>query len=493
MLPIVIDRNSSIPVSTQVVSSIRDFVAMGSLKAGEAVPSTRSLAAQLGVARGTVVAAYDQLVAESYLVANPGGKTTVHQQAATLNQAEDAAANSRSMAGIRGPESEREDSKQQQTLQFDALAHTELSSTLSGYRQSGAAELDATILDLRPRSRRSVIVTDSGWREAWRSAAQFESVSGINAVQGLERLRRAIAEHLRLMRSMVVDPDDIFVTTGAREGLFQTLHALGGSAKVGVEAPGYPGLKRVISRTSADSVDVQVDELGVVVSAIDNVDAVLVTPNHLYPVGGSMPAPRRHELLAAAAQQGFVVIEDDLDSEYRHVGPVMPSLWELAPEVVVHLGTFAQVLTSDARIGYVIAPRALHGELLSLRQELGSSPSPIAQRAIASYLESGGLRRQITKRRRDLSRRKAMVTQRLPSLSLHLNSGALAVIETADAAAASQVISLCAEQGVLLDDLSEYWGIDSAGIALGYGEVEIDQLQFGLEVVSQAISQVNAI
>lgn len=485
MLPIVLDRKSNIPVSTQIVTAVRDFVAIGSLKAGEAVPSTRYLASQLGVARGTVVAAFDQLVAESYLVATPGGKTIVHEDAGTLVHAV--------------PRSEKRNKARQQSHQLKGNqtrhsvgnAANRRASKLLGQVDARTIEIDSDVtkIDLRPRSKRAVEATDSAWREAWRKAAQYEQLSAQDSVQGLYRLRVAIAEHLRLMRSMVVEPEDIFITTGAREGLFQVLNAIGPSPLVGVEAPGYAGLKRVIERTPARSVDLNVDSDGVVVSSISNVDAVLATPNHLYPAGGSMPAPRRHELLAAAARDGFLVIEDDIDSEYRHVGPVMPSLWELAPSVVAHLGTFALVMTSDARIGYVVAPTRLHAELIAVRNELGAAPSPIAQRAVASYLENGGLRRQITKRRRELLRRKELVNSILGAEVVQHNAGAMAVIATDSADLASRIVENCASHGVVVDELRQYWGSDSAGIALGYGEVTSHELDLALRHVRDAFTQ----
>lgn len=465
MLPIVIDKDSAVPLASQIVSAIRDFIAAGSLMAGEPVPSTRSLAAQLGIARGTVVAAYDQLVAESYLVSVPGGKTAVHEGAAKLG-------------GVSATQTLGADNNSAGTAQVEA-------------HSQGAVVADPSMgepvrFDLTPESRRTVIATDASWREAWRRAAQFEASSEHDLIQGLRVLREAISEHLRLMRSMVVDPQDVFITTGARDGLFQILGAMEKGSVVGVEAPGYVGLRRVIARTDAVSVDMKVDDLGVKVDAFGPMDAALVTPNHLYPLGVAMPAPRRHELLSYAVEHQLLVIEDDLDSEFRHVGAILPSLWELAPQVVAHLGTFTQVLTSDARIGYVIAPKYLHTSLNELREVLGAAPSPIAQRAVASYLKSGGLRRQITKRRREILRRKELVGERLTQFSPQFSGGAMALIATPNQETAQEVQRRCRAQGVLVGDLGEYWHSHATGIVFGYADIGSSDLEDALAVVHAA-------
>jgi GntR family transcriptional regulator/MocR family aminotransferase len=471
VLPIVLDRTAPTSVSAQIAAAIREFIANGSLQAGEPVPSSRALAAGLGIARGTVVAAYDQLVAESYLVSKPGGKTTVHADAV--------AATPRNLT-VRAD------------LVGEKIPHSTQPTTRGGgenrtrphRRQSETASID-----LRPTTRRNRGVDDSAWREAWRSAAENQPIAPADTVQGFVSLLRAIAEHLRLMRSMLVDPDDIFITSGARDGLFQLLNSIdaGHSVRVGVEHPGYPGLRKVIEYAPAHAVQVPVDRHGILAQNLPDLDAVLVTPNHLYPSGGAMPAPRRLELLTRAAARGAIVIEDDLDSEYRHIGPVLPSLWELAPDTVAHLGTFSQVLTPDARIGYLIVPSALHEPLRQMRSELGISPSPIAQRAVAAYLESGGLRRQITKRRRDLVRRRNLAARALEPYGAQMYAGATALVELDSEVAARRVLERCLAHGVEVGDLAEYWRTPVHGIVLGYGDVPLEELERGLRVLADAL------
>jgi len=472
-LPIMISLDAPESKSVQIAAEIRRLVGNGALTPEQPIPSSRALAAQLGVSRGTVVSAYDQLVAESYLVSTPGGKTRIHPGASATHVAAHHAS-ARDAAGTDG-----------------------------NRRKYAGPE---TQLDVTPRVHPPVIIDDSSWREAWRAAAApsfvpaeahgYSTVS--DGVQGLASLREAIAEHLRLMRSMLVDPADIFVTTGARDGLALLLSANGDAMhEVGVESPGYPGLRRVLARFGVRAVDLPVDSDGLMASALPaKLGAILVTPNNLYPVGGSMPAPRRFELLARAQEQNLLVIEDDVDSEYRHVGAVLPSLWELAPQSVAHLGTFNQVLTPDVRLGYLIAPRGLHSGLVAARADLGSGASAIAQRAVATYLRGGGLRRQLIRRRREVVRRRDVVFRILGDFGVQMNAGAIAIIELTSQRASDLVRERCERDGLLVGDLAAYWSqpaqAPASGIVIAYGDVPENELGPALELVAAAIGETQA-
>lgn len=463
MIPLVLERDSDTPLAAQISTGVRALVSSGGLRGGDPVPSTRQLAAELGVSRGTVVAAYDQLVSESYLVARPGGKTRINPAAGSLPSL--------------GPTPDR-------VLDRRVRAGTAV----------GNAE--SVEIDLRPGARLVQPIDDSAWREAWRSAATGDGVR--ESDQGLERVRVAISDHLRLMRSMTVDPDDVFITGGARDGLLLTLAALRETRdvdSVAVQTPGYPGLLGAIRRAGLRTIGVPVDREGMIPGLIPReVGGVLVTPNHLYPAGGSMPAPRRIELLGRVRARGGLAVEDDLDSEYRHVGPVMPTLWELDPDSVVHLGTFNQVLTSEARIGYLIAPPHLHAALLEARRDLGAGTSAITQRAVGTYLANGGLRRRIIRRRRDLLRRRGLVQQALGAHGVDLRAGGTAIVRLSSVDEAERVIAECQRRGVRVGSLARYWHRVSTGedqgIVFTYGHLDFEAVVRAVEHLVDALSQV---
>lgn len=560
MLPILLDRSVDTPLAVQLAARLRTLVSQGILRANEPVPSTRALCNQLGVSRGTVVSAYDQLVAESYLVSVPGGKTRVHPNVVVLTEPSAGRAvwsqsgntlsashqnssafrtnqgSEQSAAGALAPTESAEKGRTKAQLDRSSGSPAGSGSETTASRTTPPEEF----IDLAPRASRTEPIDDSTWREAWRSAAAAPTLTGQDqrsaAAQGLPQLRSAISEHLRLMRSMDVNPDDIVVTTGARDGLFLTILALNAQgdqsaqdgcraqgsqsapanqptnqpdqtqhahrptqvSRIAVESPGYPGLRRAMVRAGAQAVPVAVDAAGMVGTNIpENTTAALITPNHMYPIGGVIPAPRRLELLAEASERDMYLIEDDLDSDARHVGPVLPTLWELAPERVVHLGTFNQVLSAEVRIGYLIVPKRLQLAMDQVLSDLGASASTIAQRALATYLEHGGLRRQITKSRRGVVRRRALVEHILAGYVPQINASAHAVVELPSHELAVRAKKQCEDRGVRVGELAEYWGkaafdqpdMEVSGLVLSYSDVPLRTLERSLNVIKKVIDE----
>jgi GntR family transcriptional regulator/MocR family aminotransferase len=486
-LPLVLDRSARMPASAQIAAGVRTLVAAGSLQPQQAVPSTRALAASLSVSRGTVVAAYDQLISEGYLVSRPGGTTRVHPDAGELSLPQGADTHAASLP-----------------------------------RAAAVSAPAAPLIDLSPHRRTAPRMDDPAWREAWRRAATAPEPSdrrtspqhpgedfwaaGSSPAQGLPELREAVTEHLRLMRAMSVDPAQLVITAGARDGLALLIAALRDTlAPMAVEDPGYPGLRRVLRRLMVPTLPAPTDSAGAVPSLTPAAaGSVLLTPNHLFPTGSGMPAPRRIELLRQAADRGQLVIEDDFDSDYRHVGAPLPTLWDLAPESVVHLGTFTQVLTPEAAVGYILAPPALVPALAQARSDLGSGASAIAQRAVADYLASGGLRRSITRRRRALVRRRARLLETLADWEVEMVSGAQAVVRLGNAGTAHSVAEACLAHGVRVGDLGGYWEAggqrsaadandvrpeDAHGVMLSFNDVSDDALTAALRIVARSLRE----
>lgn len=482
MLPLTFDRSLPQSLSSQLVVQLRALVATGLLRSGDPLPSTRQVSVRYGVSRGTVVSAYDQLVAEGYLVTVPGGKTRVHPEIAPLPTPVVPPVSAPRAVPPAPPMPPSPEKRHEPTVE--------------GERDRRGTAEEPVAGDLRPGGAVEAPIADSSWRESWRQAAGSPPVllRDNERGRGLLSTRQALAEHLRLMRTMRVSAEDIFLTGGAREGLLVLLSALKQDealTDIAVPQPGYPGLQGVIRRLGINSREVPVDQDGVLISRIPNwVKTLLITPNHLYPQGDSMPAPRRTELLAAVRRQEALVIEDDLDSEYRHVGPVLPSLWELAPDVVVHLGTLNRVLSSDVRLGYLIAPARYHSALLRARNDLGEGASLLTQRAVGSYLEAGGLQRRIIRKRRELLRRQAVVRQALNPQDVKLLPGGLAVVPLATEKESATAVKECEEQGVLVQDLAAYWDAleirgarSPSGIIFDYSAGSAAQLETHLAAV----------
>lgn len=418
------------PLPTQVAAALRKRIADGTCASGSALPSSRRAAAALGLSRGTVTAAYDQLVAEGYLVARDRSGMEVAPRLAGHPR--------------RGrPAPVRPTAAPSEGLDFTAGAEP-----------------------TRP-------VDDPQWRSSVRAAI----------APGGPRLEEAIATHLRTMRAMPVAPEDVVVTAGARAGLTLILReiasAVGRPLRVAVESPGFPGLRRVLEALAADPVPIDVTSAGLDLAALDAalpLDLVLVTPNHQFPSGGSLQAKGRQDLIAWAGQAEVLIVEDDYDSQYRHLGPPLPTLWEHDPHAVAHLGTFSAVLGRDVGTGYLIVPEGWREGINASQATLGNGVPPLMQRAMARYLQVGGLRRRIVRARRSSAAAAEVMAAAVPELVRLLgapavsDSGHLLVLELAQARA-DRVRAECASHGVQIADLSQGWagGVPRHGVLLNYG------------------------
>lgn len=363
------------------------------------------------------------------------------------------------------------------------------------------------MIDLTPGRPDTGRLATPQWRAAWRDAAAAAG-TGAPPPQGSEPLREQIAEHLRLMRGVVRDPEDLFVTAGARDGLQLLLAVLGGHAgrglRVAVEDPGYPSLRRVPERLGHEVLPVPIDDQGLDPARLPSgawagpgeweierpPDAVIVTPSHQYPLGASMPAARRLELLGWARAHDALIVEDDYDSELRYTSEPLPALAALDTHGrVITLGTFATTLAPGVGVGFLLAPPGLVPALAATRADLGQPVSVVTQRALAAYLASGELRRHTHRMRALYRRRRAEVAAAFGARGVRvspMDGGLHCVVETTRPEA--DVVADAAAHGVLVAGLSTYWtgGPAHDGVVFGFGAVDEDALRRGLDVLAEA-------
>ncbi|MGK0715627.1 PLP-dependent aminotransferase family protein [Leucobacter sp. W1153] len=472
-LPIFLDRSAEASLPAQLTAALRGAIDAETLRPGEVVPATRTLAERLGVARGVVVTAYEQLIAEGYLLAGHGRGTRVSPDLANA------------FTSVRSPAGANTQASRDSVLRMTV--------TPSPARNSRPGGIGATPLvgppPLAPGVPDTSEVDRPAWRTSWRHAALRAHVEAPEL--GDLRLRAEIAEHLRRMRGTTRLAEDVIVTAGAREGLGLLLTALGTttgrSLVVGVEDPGYPSLRRVAARHGAQIVALPVDAEGLDTQAlpVGMLDAIIVTPSHQYPLGGSLPLSRRRELLAWASRTGVVVIEDDYDSELRHTGSPLPALAALddpAGGSVVLLGTFSKTVSQSLAAGFLLAPARLRDLIEPVRHDLGGAVSAVVQSALADYLGSGELRRHTARMRRRYALRRELVLDRLsalPGVQVRPMSGGLhAVLEFEAGGQASgieaKVISRSTAQGLGAVPLSGYWqrhthATERFGLVIGTG------------------------
>ncbi|MFF2276729.1 PLP-dependent aminotransferase family protein [Agromyces sp. NPDC058126] len=496
---LVLDRREGLPLGVQLVDGIRRGILGGLLEPGDPVPSTRSLAAELGISRSSVVAAYEQLAGEGYLELRQGAPTRVAQ---LVVEPEASAPPSEPMTVARPSD---------RTASPDA-AHDD--------------ERAHHRIDLLPGSPSTARIDERAWRSAWRqaAAAPIPRVSPPRA--GLAGLRAEIADHLRQARGVACTSDDVVVTAGTSDALGLLGAALlelardgapgGAPPVVAVEHPGYPSARRLLERRGLVIAPLPVDADGLDFDALRRMprppQAVMVTPSHQYPLGGRLPVASRLELIDWARATGALIIEDDYDSEFRHLGAPLPALASLdrlgatssgdgrsterSAERTVLVGSFSKVLTPWLRLGYLVLPGdpALRAAVLRIRaDEPCPAPGP-AQDAMRAFLASGALRRHIAATRRDYAHRRRMVQAalgELPGAPLSgLDGGLHAVVELADAEASAAIVARLAEEGVGVAPLADYSAVPAerpGGIVFGYAGVGDAQLGEGLARIRAAL------
>nr|WP_307720801.1 PLP-dependent aminotransferase family protein [Pseudoduganella lutea] len=366
-----IDRRRG-SVGLQVADALRGAIARNELHAGERLPSTRALAGSLGLSRGTVTEAYDQLIAEGWLQAQGGSGTRVASGLQGL------AGTARLPGGTpTGPEPSLPPS----VARYTALAE-------------GLVPLPQVPFSVSVPH--GDVAMDDHWRRVGNRvrASQAAAPTGYPDPQGLPALREAIADYLRRSRAVNTTPERIVITEGTQQGLYlaaKVLLAPGDAAWA--EDPAYPVLTAVLedrgARVHRIAVDGQGMDIAAGIAACPDARAVFVTPSHQYPMGMPLSMPRRLALVEWARRHGGWIVEDDYDSELRYAGQPFPAMQGLDGDRVIYLGTFSKVMAPSLRLGYIVAPQHLVKAFVGARGLIGRGSPTMEQHVVAAYLKEG--------------------------------------------------------------------------------------------------------
>ncbi len=446
--PLLLDRADERPLAVQLADALRAATAGGAFRAGDRLPSTRALATTVQVSRTVTAAAYDQLLAEGWAVGRRGAGTfvvgtPVGTRAATPGPS--------APPPLRAP------------AEVDLFAGTPCVEVLDG----------------------------AAWRRAWRAAADDPPDAEPEPV-GLPSFRAVVVEHLLRHRGLAAGPDDVLATGGSTGAVAELARTLPPGARVAVEEPGYQRAVAALRAAGLVVVPVPVDASGLVVDALPTgLAAVYVTPAHQYPMGARLPAARRVALVDRARAEGFLVIEDDYDGELRYDVAPLPLLAALGPDVVVHLGTASKLLTPTLGVGWMVAPPAVRAAVLDLRDRTGTRPGRAGQRVFTALATHGDLGRHLRRLRRELSSRRAAVTEAAGHAVVGDQAGAHVVVPLPDAAAERMVIAAAARRGVGLDGLARHHRGEPAehGILLGYAGPSRVDLDRALPVVTEVLAE----
>ncbi len=364
-------------------SALREAVRAGRLRPGTRLPSSRVLAADLGIARNTVAEVYSQLVAEGWLTAQTGSGTSV--------------------APRRVP-----------GLGVGVAARPEVA--VPRY------DLRAGVPDLSAFPRRAWLTTA---RKVL--AAAPDHLLGYPDPRGLPRLREALADYLARARGVTADPAYIVICAGFAHGLAGISRALrsAGASTLAVEAYGHQAHRDIAAAQGLRLRPLPVDGMGAVIGEAAGADAVLLTPAHQFPLGVTLHPRRRRE----AADWGGVVIEDDYDGEFRYDRQPVGALQTLAPDHVIYAGTASKSLAPSLRLGWLVVPPRL---LDAVTSELAAGPSALDQLTLAEFITSGGYDRQIRRARLAYRRRRDRLAAALRRQGLQVTgiaAGLHAVLE----------------------------------------------------------------
>lgn len=388
-----IDRRKRAPLGRQIYERVRKAIDTGVLAPGARVASARALASELGVARGTVEAAYQRLAGEGYLLARGPAGTIVSPNLphAPRGGRVEGGAGSVGAGGV-APANKP-------AAVYEAPVPMPL-------------QLGIPALDAFPRKLWSRLA-------ARRVRTTLPADLSYGDPCGERALRQAIAAYLHVSRGVACDAEQVFVTTGYRASLALAAGVLlerGDS--VWIEDPCYPPTRAVLEGASLIAAPVPVDEDGIAVTegarCAPRARMALVTPSHQAPLCVSMTAARRLALLDWASRAKAWILEDDYDGEFHYAGPTLPALKSLdANDRVLYAGSFSKVLFPSLSLGYLVVPKAVAAQFAKA-MEAGPSRSPrLVQLTVADFLAGGHFARHLKKMRLLYGRRRAWLADAL--------------------------------------------------------------------------------
>jgi GntR family transcriptional regulator/MocR family aminotransferase len=450
-------------LNRQLYDCLRGAILDGSLPPSSPLPASRDLAREIGMSRNTVLHAYEQLGTEGYVHARVGSGTFVAETTP----------DSFLSAGRISAESAAADKPVRLSRRAQAL----LANASAAPLQWGAFMPGVPDVTQFPHRQFSRILARL-WREPPPELLTYSHGGGHAA------LRAAIAEHLRVARSVRCDADQVLVTEGVHQAVDMTLRMLVDPRDtVWVEEPGYWGFHKVLQMGSAVVRPLRVEEEGAGwPRGRTPPRLIFVTPSHQYPLGSVMSLARRRELLDYARASGSWIVEDDYDSEFRFAGRPIPAMQGLEADApVIYIGTFSKTLFPGLRVGYMVLPRALAEPFRTAHADLYREGHAITQAALAELLEQGHYAAHIRRMRVLYARRRALlvslITQHLGPAYLDpqsSNAGLHLVLRLPDGSDDVAIAQAAQARGVLTRPLSRYYlrGGARRGLLLGYACVQ---------------------
>lgn len=376
-LPLHLDRNRGAPLQNQLFEQLRYLIVSGQMKPESRVIATRFLSEQLNVSRTTVLLAYERLIAEGYLETRPAIGTFVSR-----TPPDGTAAPKPHPAPISVP------ARQECAIDFAIAPDDQLFPFKSWLRAT------QTVLDRHER--RSV------------------PIDYLPNDSGLPALRAVIREWLAFHRGITADPEQVIIVAGVQQALAIAASLAGVRGRMVVtENPGEPQVSALFAGLGARLYDCPVDEQGLDTALLPEEPAALLhaTPSYQRPLGAMLPLDRREKLLAWAAENGALLLEDDSDGDFRYQGSAQPALFTLAPPGrVIYLRRFSETMNPGLRLVYLVVPPEMVKIAQRIKASLDSGTPRLEQQVLAEFILSGGYDRHLRMTRKILlERRDALI------------------------------------------------------------------------------------
>ena len=465
-LTIELDNDSEKCLYEQIYEHIKQEIREGKLLQEERLPSTRFLAEYLQVSRSTVDMAYGQLLSEGYIEARPYKGYFVCQIEELLD------------------------------LKKELLSNKET------FRKKEQPEEKKIICDFSPFGVDMSQFPFGVWKKITKnilSDSNAKLFSQGNA-QGDYSLRETIARYLHASRGVNCTPEQIIIGAGNDYLLMLLEKILGREIPIAMENPTYKRAYRIFESFGYPTKTVDVDENGMVVSQLrrTGVDLAYVMPSHQYPTGTVMPIGRRNELLKWANEKDDrFLIEDDYDSEFRYKGKPIPSLQSSDKNgKVIYLGTFSKAIAPAIRVGYMVLPPVLLERYRKNCSFYSTTVSRIDQKILEEFIKGGYFERHLNKMRKRYRDKHDYLLELLKPFQKQFkitgeNAGLHLLLTGTQGKTEQELIETAREQGVIVYGLSENLveGVQQAmapTVILGYGGLEEEQLQAGIEALKKA-------
>jgi len=455
-------------LSKRLYDVLQTAIQQGAIATGSRLPASRDLAQELSVSRNTVLAAYEQLQSEGYLQTRTGSGTYVCEQLpetapqASLSPSTSSAPFNHIRLSRRGTR---------------VLARSGAGAYQWGAFMPGVPDVSHMPHDI--------------WRKIQLRLSRRMPVEALSYSNhgGCLQLQQALAEYLRVSRSLNCAPEQILITAGTHQALDLVAKMLCDPGEgAWIEEPGYWGFRNVLAVNGVELLPTPVDDEGMLLPDLASFSQlqrppvlICVTPSHQYPLGSVMSLQRRQQLLALAKSAGSWVIEDDYDGEFRFGESPVPALQGLSADApVIYLGTFSKTLYPGLRLSYMVMPKPLAARMKMAHSELYRGGNGLAQLTLAEFIREGHYAAHVRRMRQLYSRRRAALVKVISDslgpafLSQQGNAGLHLILSLPERIDDVALAAELEQKGVLTRPLSAYYiqGTQRRGLLLGYACVE---------------------